>query len=70
MSDKPGQEIAAVDDLIVAILAGLASAIPRFAEWLFSRSDPIVERVREIMPEKSYSRTVAEQMERRLKGTE
>lgn len=67
MSDegKPGEAIGAGDEALVALLKGLAMAIPTFAEWLFSDDDdpdPIVRRVREIMPEKSRSREAAERM--------
>ena len=67
MAERPGEEIDALDEALVFLLKGLAMAIPRFAEWLFSREDdPVVRRVRDILPEKSRSREAQERLEREI----
>ena len=54
----------ATEDVLFAVLKGLAAAIPPFASWLFGvtqgRDDVISRRVRDILPEKSASRAAAE----------
>lgn len=70
MSDgRPGEEIGGGDEILVALLKGLAMAIPMFAEWLagLGDDDPVVRRVRDILPEKSRSRAAAERLEQELR---
>lgn len=52
------------EDVAVAVLKGLAAAIPTVAAWLFDvtdgREDTFSRRVRDILPERSASRQAAE----------
>lgn len=57
---SPAEEVA------VAVLKGLAAAVPTVAAWLFDvtkdRPDPFSRRVRDILPERSASRQVADEL--------
>jgi hypothetical protein len=56
------------EDIALAVLKGLATAVPSFASWLAGLLDgepspsAFSRRVRDILPERSASREAAERM--------